>query len=256
MVKTEASIKLYWEKKKEAMRKKADFKYANLINRRRVVADRKFEVEIERYERKKAAYIRKKEEEYKRKCLNAIRELKNRPKRVYKSEWPKINLPQFAMKIAQENSKLRDTDENGRWRCISCNKLCEWEGLAGWHRYSRKFTNICLETANINAQCHKCNWITWPKWNPVEKMMVNEEYDKNIIEKYGEEAVQKLRTGVYEFMHRKASDRKEKYDYMKIIPRLIKENSKLWASKSEEFRANHKPYKNWWHIREEYEKRH
>lgn len=86
MVKTEASIKLYWEKKKEQMRKKADFKYANLINRRRKVVDRKFEYEIEKYERKKASYIKKKEEEYRRKCLNAIRELKNRPKRVYKSE--------------------------------------------------------------------------------------------------------------------------------------------------------------------------
>ena len=136
MVKTEASIKLYWEKKKELMRKKADFKYANLINRRRKVVDRKFEYEIEKYERKKKAYIKKKEEEYRRKCLNAIRELKNKPKRVYKSEWPKIVPLQFAMKMAQESAKLRDTDENGRGRCISCNRLFEWEWLAGWHRYS------------------------------------------------------------------------------------------------------------------------
>ncbi len=86
MLKTEESIKAYWEKKKELMRKKADFKYANLINRRRGVIDKRFEYEVEKYNRKKAAYIKKKEEEYRRKCLNAIRELKNRPKRVYKSE--------------------------------------------------------------------------------------------------------------------------------------------------------------------------
>lgn len=256
MVKTEASIKLYWEKKKEAMRKKADFKYANLINRRRIVADRKFEVEIERYERKKAAYIRKKEEEYRRKCLNAIRELKNRPKRVYKSEWPKIKPLEFAMKLAQENAKLRDTDENGRWRCISCNRLCEWEGLAGWHRYSRKFTTICLEPENLNAQCHNCNWITWPKWNPVEKMMVNEEYDKNIIEKYGEWAIQKLKDWLVKFTQMRKGTKWRDYDLMKVVPKLVKENEKLWATKSEEFRANHKPYRNWWHIREEYAKRH
>ena len=32
---------------------------------------------------------------------------------------------------------------------------------------------------------------------------------------------------------------------MKVVPKLVKENEKLWATKSEEFRANHKPYRNW-----------
>ena len=40
------------------------------------------------------------------------------------------------------------------------------------------------------------------------------------------------------------------------MPKLIKENKKLWASKSEEFKANHKPYKNWEKIWTEYDKRH
>lgn len=256
MVKTEASIKLYREKKKELMRKKADFKYENLIIRRRKVVDKRFEYEIEKYERKKRAYIKKKEEEYRRKCLNAIRELKNRPKKVYKSEWPKINLMQFALKLAQENAKLRDTDENGRWRCISCNRLFEWEWLAWWHRYSRKFTTICLEPENLNAQCHNCNWITWPKWNPVEKMMVNEEYDKNIIAKYGEWAIKKLKDGLVKFTQMRKGTKWRDYDLMKVIPKLVKENEKLWATKSEAFLATHKPYRKWWQTWGEYEKRH
>ena len=256
MAKTEASIKLYWEKKKELMRKKADFKYANLINRRRKVVDRKFEYEIEKYERKKQAYIKKKEEEYRRKCLNAIRELKNKPKRVYKSEWPKIVPIKFALELAQEIARLRDTDENGRWRCISCNGLFEWEWLAGWHRYSRKFTTICLEPENLNAQCHNCNWITWPKWNPVEKMMVNEEYDRNIIKKYWEWAIKKLKDWLVKFTQMRKGTKWRDYDLKKVLPQLIKENEELWATKSENFRANHKPKRNWRHIREEYDKRH
>lgn len=47
-----------------------------------------------------------------------------------------------------------------------------------------------------------------------------------------------------------------KYDFAKIVPELIKQNEELWASKSEEFRANHKPKRNWRHLWTEYDKRH
>ena len=59
------------------------------------------------------AYLNKKEEEYKRKCLNEIRQLQGKPKKEYKQQpITKNKLLQFALEIAQENSKLRDTDEN------------------------------------------------------------------------------------------------------------------------------------------------
>jgi hypothetical protein len=40
------------------------------------------------------------------------------------------------------------------------------------------------------------------------------------------------------------------------MPRLIKENEKLWKSKSKEFLANHKPKRKWREIWEDYDKRH
>ena len=255
-MKTVESIRIKWEKKVEEMKKKADFKYNILLQNRKKTLEKKYEYEWEKNERKKAAYIRKKEWEYNRKMLNEIREFEWKPPRAYRWAWPKIKPLQFAMKLAQENARLRDTDENGRWRCISCNIMCEWEWLAWGHRYSRQFSNMCLEPENINAQCHNCNRITWPLGNPVLKAKTNEEYDRNITEKFWEGAVEKLKKLVVEFTRRKASDPKKWYDLKKKIPQLVEENEKLWGEKSEEFRATHKPFRNWRKVWEDYDKRH
>lgn len=247
MKKSEATIKKKWEKKTEEMRIKAKFRFDILIQNRRKAMDKKFDYEIEKYNRKRDAYIRKKEEEYKRKCLNEIREWKWKPKREYKSEWPKIKPLQFAMQIAQENARLRDTDKDWCWRCISCDTFCSWWWLAWWHRYSRRFTNICLEPENINAQCHTCNRITWPLWNPALKIKTNEHYDMNMDDKYWKWTSERLRLLTREFAQWKG----KKYDLNKKIPQLIKQNEKLWKEKS-----FYKPWRKWGKIWEEYAKRH
>lgn len=86
MKKSEATIKQKWDKKTEEMRVKAKFRFDILIQNRKKVMEKNFDYEVEKYNRKRDAYIRKKEEEYKRKCLNEIREWKGKPKREYKSE--------------------------------------------------------------------------------------------------------------------------------------------------------------------------
>lgn len=251
-MKTKAGIEAKWGKKIEEMKIKADFKYKILLQNRRKHYDKNWEYEIEKNERKKRAYINKKETEYKRKMLNEIREMQNKPKRVYKSEWPKIKPIQFAMQIAQENSKLRDTDEDGRGRCISCNQLCEWEWLAWWHRYSRRFHNICLEPENINAQCHNCNLITWPLGNPALKLKTNDKYSENMDKKWWEWTSERLRLLTRDF----AQWKWKQYNLKKKIPQLIRENERLWKTKSAEFLANHKPARKWREIWEDYDKRH
>lgn len=256
MQRTKESIRAKWEKKFEELKKKADFKYAVLLQNKKRKYDRNFEYEIAKNERKKQAYIKKKEWEYKRKMQNEIREWSGRPKREYVTDWPKIKPLQFALKLAQENARLRDTDENGRGRCISCWKLCDWEWLAGGHRYSRRFTTICLDKENINAQCHNCNWATWPKGNYKEKLIVNEEYDRNLVKKYGEWVLQKLKDGVSRFTKMTKWTKGRDYVLKKRIPVLIRENEELWATKSPLFRETHKPYRNWRKIWVEYDKRH
>ena len=170
-----------------------------------------------------------------------------KPKREYKTEWPKIKPIQFAMELAQENARLRDSDADGSGRCISCGKLCSWGEHAWGHRYSRKFQKICLEEENINLQCHNCNLITWPLWNPELKLKTNEKYDKNIDIKFWEWTAAKLAKKLSKSFSLKA----KKYDLKKKMPELIELNEKLWATKN--FYA---PRRKWRAIWTEYDKRH
>ena len=179
-------------------------------------------------ERKKNSQIKKKEEFYTRKMNNEIRELEWKPKREYKKDYPRFKPMQFALDIAQENAKLRDTDAEGNGRCVSCNKLCSWWWLAGWHRYSRRFQTLCLDAENINAQCHTCNWTTWPKGDTVAKEKVNHQYDINLDKKFWKWTAERLSKKLVDYFHGKW----KKYDLMMEIPRLIEENEKLWATKN------------------------
>lgn len=246
-MKTKESIQLKWDKKFKELEIKADYKYSILFKNKVAKANKSLEYEKEKLEKKKRSYLKKKEEEYKRKCLNEIRVMEWKPKREYKTEWPKIKPIQFAMELAQENSRLRDSDENWSGRCISCGRLCTWGEHAWWHRYSRKFQKICLEEENINLQCHNCNLITGPLWNPELKLKTNAEYDRRMDLKFWEGTSAKLAKK----LHVSLSPKWKKYDLKKIMPKLIEKNEKLWATKN--FYA---PRRKWRAIWTEYDKRH
>ena len=246
-MRTKASIEAKWKRKLEELKIKTDFRYSVLLKNKRVKLERWLDIEKEKLDRKKSAYMKKKELEYKRKCANEIRELDWRPKREYKTEWPKIKPLQFAMEIAQENARLRDSDADGNGRCISCDRFCSWQNHAWWHRYSRSFQTCCLEEENINLQYHTCNRTTWPRWNSVEKERVNNHYDENIEKKFWPWTVSKLKKKVSDYFQGKA----KKYDLKKKVPQLIELNEKLWKWKN-----FYSPKRNWRHIWEEYDKRH
>ena len=84
--KTKEYIEAKWEKKLEEMKIKADYRFSILFKNKVNAANKKLTYEQEKLERKKKSYIKKKEEEYKRKMLNEIRENDGRPKRVYKTD--------------------------------------------------------------------------------------------------------------------------------------------------------------------------
>lgn len=235
-MKDKYSITKKWGYKIEEMKKKTELKYSILLAKRKAKVEANWEYEISKLERKKNSEIKKKEEQYNRKMNNEIREMEWKPKRVYKTDAPKIKPLQFAMDIAQENAKLRDTDADWNWYCISCNKRCSWWELAWGHRYSRRFQTLCLNAENINAQCHTCNWTTWPKGDTVAKEKVNHQYDENLDKKFWEWTAERLSKKVRDYFQ----GRWEKYDLTMEIPRLIEENDKLWATKN-----FHAPKKKW-----------
>lgn len=187
---------------------------------------------IAKIQRKNLAYIKKKKLEYDRKMNNELRQLVGKPQREYKTKKPSKNQKlQFALEVAQENSKLRDTNENWEGFCISCNLRKKREELAGGHRYSRMFQSICLHKANINAQCHSCNRATGPKGNTMEAERINAEYDRNIIKKRGEDELLELQLMKQKELSNPSKHKLTEPFIDEIIPDLIAENERLWKTK-------------------------
>lgn len=95
------------------------------IEERKVKLHEKHALELERkkdkIQRKAIAYINKKRNEYERKCRNEIRRSQGKQERNYKPRPLSRNKKlQFALSIAQENARLRDTNPDGYGYCITC----------------------------------------------------------------------------------------------------------------------------------------
>lgn len=240
------------KKTKESIIKSREHKYSQYCFTARIRKEQKIEklreqnqknldYQIEKIKRKHESDLAKKKLEYERKAKNELRQLAGKPQREYKTKKPtKSQKLQFALDIAQENSKLRDTNENWEGFCISCNLRKKREELAGGHRYSRMFQSICLHKANINAQCHSCNWATGPKGNTLEAERINAEYDKNIIKKRGEDRLLWLQLLKQEELEHPITYKRTEPKLDELIPELIVENERLWKGKK-----FYKPKKNW-----------
>ena len=229
-----------WNKMKEIYKKQKD------------ITDK----EIAKWTRKIESYKNKKIKEYDRKCKNEIRKLEWKPEKVYKKKKKSLNLVEFAMELMQENAKLRDTDISGNWICISCDKLKTRKELAWWHRWSRRIKNICLCVTNINAQCHWCNFTTWPRGDKLASDRVNAKYDENLDIKYWKWTNTQLRLTKESYFKNdydgnwvlgtkniKPTDK----DIEKYIESLIEENELRWKWKD-----FYSPSKKRRKIREEY----
>ena len=240
------------KKTKEQIQKKREEKYAQLEYKTKKQAEQKIikfqeessaqiEYKTVKIKKKSDSFLAKKKVEYERKMKNELRQLEGKPQREYKQKkWTRNKKLQFALEILQENCKLRDTNKNWEGFCISCNLRKKREELAGGHRYSRMFQGICLYKENINAQCHSCNWATWPKGNTLEAERVNAEYDKNIIKKRGEDRLLWLQNMKQEELEHPVAYKRTEPKLDDLIPDLISENERLWKTKN-----FYKPKKNW-----------
>lgn len=203
--------------------------------------------------KKMRAFLKKKMLEYDRKCKNEIRKNQGKEEKKYKEKPISRNKKlQLTLKLAQENARLRDTDENGNWYCISCNERCSWEGLAGGHEFSRTIQGVCLRESNINAQCHNCNDIMGPRGNPLQKKKTEMAYEENNRKKRGDAEIDMLIENA-----KKSIMNPNKYapslEYISdIFPELVRKNEELWKTKSQEFRDSHKPFKNRRKVYEKY----
>ncbi len=77
--------------------------------------------------------------------------------------------------------RLRDTDEYGRWFCISCGKKIHYKNANGGHYVPRSVRSYCIDLDNIHIQCPDDNK-TMSLWS-LESKQVKEKYRENLIKK-------------------------------------------------------------------------
>lgn len=86
-------------------------------------------------------------------------------------------------KIFSEFIRIRDSDNEGFIRCISCNKIVPWKESDCGHYINRKHNSTRYDEKNCNAQCRSCNRFD-------EGNMQG--YRRGLIRKYGEKSVELL----------------------------------------------------------------
>ena len=53
--------------------------------------------------------------------------------------------------------RLRDSDDNGYCKCITCDKTAYWKELQCGHFMSRRYSNTFVDEKNCGTQCPYCN---------------------------------------------------------------------------------------------------
>ncbi len=83
-------------------------------------------------------------------------------------------------RIFSEFIRLRDADDNGYCRCISCGKIVYWKDCDAGHYVNRKHMSLRYDEKNVNAQCRACNRFD-------EGNMIG--YNHGLVEKYGDSVI-------------------------------------------------------------------
>jgi hypothetical protein len=86
--------------------------------------------------------------------------------------------------VFSEYIRMRDADDNGYCRCISCGKYYHFRDLHCGHFISRQNEAVRYNEVNNNSQCVSCNSFKQGMWF---------EYEQALIEKYGKDEVEKLK---------------------------------------------------------------
>lgn len=86
-------------------------------------------------------------------------------------------------RIFSQYIRLRDADQNGYIRCISCGKIVFWKEADNGHFINRKHMSLRFSETNCNAQCRSCNRFD-------EGNMTG--YNLGMIKKYGQQTVDLL----------------------------------------------------------------
>lgn len=84
-------------------------------------------------------------------------------------------------RIFSEFVRLRDADENGYCRCISCGKIKPWKEMDCGHYINRKHMSTRYNEMNCNAQCRHCNRFDEGNIQGYRRSLVRMYGEKNVL---------------------------------------------------------------------------
>ena len=79
--------------------------------------------------------------------------------------------------------RLRDSDEDGICRCITCGSPHHWKQMDNGHYIKRQHLALRFSEISCNAQCRKCNWLGQGE---------DVKYKDALIKKHGQEVYNRL----------------------------------------------------------------
>ena len=83
---------------------------------------------------------------------------------------------------------MKDADKDGFLKCCTCPKFVHWKKLQGGHFVPGRGNAVLFDNRGVHAQCYQCN---------VEKKGQWVEYEKFMIERYGQEVVNELKANKF-----------------------------------------------------------
>ena len=102
--------------------------------------------------------------------------------------------------------RLRDTDNKGMWKCISCWREYHYKTLQCWHFIPRYYHIRTYDEKINNANCYWCNCMK--SWNYIE-------YEYWMIKKYWKKEVERLKNWRNELKNRKEYELEEMIEIYK-----------------------------------------
>ena len=118
-------------------------------------------------------------------------------------------------KVFSQFIRLRDADNNGFCRCISCGCKERWQDVDCGHFVNRHHMATRYDERNCNAQCRKCNRFTSGNI---------EGYKRGMIRKYGIEIIEELEDKKHEIHKMSKADYEIAIEYYRgKVNELMKE---------------------------------
>lgn len=114
--------------------------------------------------------------------------------------------------------RLRDADENGIIRCISCGKPVHWIKADAGHFVKRQHKALRFSEINVNGQDRECNWLK--QGNDIE-------YAKGLDRKYGPGTAEKLLAMKNGMLHLGSFELKVIAEHYKWLAEELKKSKNL-----------------------------